>query len=240
MLWVSMAFVNAIEKFAMSAIFVQASMMICAYGAEVKPANPSHSVKPVKPTNSAKTAARAEKSTKAELKVKEDKVQDEKPSADSLVSNQQIVAAINDLKARHLLIPIDGIQPERLKGSFAEMRDDTRHEAVDILSPRNTPVRAVEDGKIAKLFLSKFGGNTIYQIDPTGQYVYYYAHLEGYEPNLKDGASVKRGDIIGFVGTSGNAPPDTPHLHFAVSVLTPEKQYWRTRALDPYLIFQTK
>lgn len=156
----------------------------------------------------------------------------------ALVSDAQIRSAIAELSARHLLLPIDGISADNLKGSFYEKRGDSVHEATDILAPRNTPIRALEDGTIAKLFLSRFGGNTIYQIDPSGKYVYYYAHLEKYEPNLKEGDKVKRGQIIGFVGTSGNAPPNTPHLHLSISVLTPDKKWWQARALDPYEVYK--
>ncbi|MBX9951980.1 MAG: M23 family metallopeptidase [Candidatus Obscuribacterales bacterium] len=143
------------------------------------------------------------------------------------------------MRTRHLLIPVEGVPADLLRGSFYEMRGSSAHKATDILAPRNTPVRAVEDGTIAKLFFSRFGGNTIYQTDPTGQYVYYYAHLEKYQPTLKEGDRVKRGQTIGFVGTSGNAPPNTPHLHFSISVLTKQKKWWQARALDPYEVFKS-
>src|SRR5207253_3174449 len=110
--------------------------------------------------------------------------------------------------------------------SFDERRDGRLHEAVDILAPRNTPVQAVEEGMIAKLFYSKAGGNTVYQFDPTQQFCYYYAHLERYAEGLRDGQRVARGDVIGFVGTSGNAPPGTPHLHFAIFELAADHRWW--------------
>src|SRR5205807_1983120 len=110
-----------------------------------------------------------------------------------------------------LRVPIDGVQYESFKGGFAEKRDGHQHEAVDILAPRNTPVHAAEDGIIAKLFVSNAGGNTIYQFDRDGRLCFYYAHLERYVDNLKEGQHVSRGDVIGYVGTSGNAPPGTPH-----------------------------
>lgn len=156
------------------------------------------------------------------------------------VSDEQVASAISDLRARHLQVPLDGIPVERFKGSFFEIRGETRHEATDIAAARNTPVRAVEDGTIEKLFLSKLGGNTIYQSDPSKKYVYYYAHLEGYEPSLTEGAKIKRGDIIGYVGTSGNAPPNSPHLHFSISILTPEKKWWKARAIDAYEVYKPK
>jgi murein DD-endopeptidase MepM/ murein hydrolase activator NlpD len=148
--------------------------------------------------------------------------------------------AIQDLQRRDLRVPIDGADVERMKGGFAEHRageDGHAHEAVDILAPRNTPVHAVQDGVIAKLFFSKAGGNTIYQFDQAQQFCYYYAHLERYADGLRDGQRVARGDVIGYVGTSGNAPPGTPHLHFAVYSLTPEHRWWQGHPIDPYLVF---
>ena len=114
-----------------------------------------------------------------------------------------------------------------------------RHEAVDILAPRGTPVRAVEDGTVAKLFLSKAGGITVYQFDASERFTYYYAHLDRYAEGLREGQRVERGDLIGYVGTTGNAPRNTPHLHFAIFELTPQKRWWEGTPVDPYLVFRT-
>lgn len=142
--------------------------------------------------------------------------------------------AIAELRSKHLLVPIQGANPESIKGSFYELRGDQLHHAADFLAPRNTPILAVEDGAISKLFLSKAGGITIYESDPTAKYIYYYAHLERYADNLKEGDKVKRGQVIGFVGTSGNAPPNTPHLHFSIGKMMQPHQYWNGAAIDPY------
>ena len=141
-------------------------------------------------------------------------------------------------RRNHLQLPIDGVEPESLKGGFAEARTGHPHEAVDILAPRNTPVHAVEDGSVAKLFVSRLGGNTIYEFDPAGQYAYYYAHLERYATGIREGDPIKKGQVIGYVGTSGNAPPNTPHLHFAVFELGPERRWWKGKAIDPYVLFR--
>ena len=147
--------------------------------------------------------------------------------------------AVKALRKRHLELPVQGLKRHDLRDTFSEMRAGTRrHEALDILAPRNTPVVAVEDGTIARLFLSKPGGLTIYQFDPTSTYAYYYAHLERYADGLKDGERVKRGQVIGYVGTSGNAPPDTPHLHFAIFKLTEAKHWWQGTAIDPYRVLR--
>jgi murein DD-endopeptidase MepM/ murein hydrolase activator NlpD len=151
------------------------------------------------------------------------------------------VATTGDIPHGRLRMPLDGEDVESLKGGFAETRGrDRPHEAVDMLAPRNTPVHAVESGSIAKLFTSKAGGLTIYQFDPSGRLCYYYAHLERYANGLKDGQAVSQGDVIGYVGTTGNAPPNTPHLHFAVFELNADKHWWQGRPLDPYQVFKER
>lgn len=143
-----------------------------------------------------------------------------------------------DLWQRDLLLPVEGVEPGALVDTFEAARGDRTHEALDIPAPRHTPVRAVEDGRIVKLFTSKRGGLTVYQFDPTGRYCYYYAHLDAYAEGLAEGKSIERGDVIGYVGTTGNAPPGAPHLHFAVTVLGPEKRWWEGRAIDPFPLFR--
>lgn len=146
---------------------------------------------------------------------------------------------LEDLRQRHLTLPVDGIKKDDLRSNFDELRGGSRrHEAIDILAPRNTEVFAVEDGTIARLFLSDAGGITIYQFDPTKRYVYYYAHLEKYAPGLEEGDHVKRGDVIGYVGTTGNAPRNTPHLHFAIFKMTDEKKWWQGTPIDPYSVLK--
>jgi murein DD-endopeptidase MepM/ murein hydrolase activator NlpD len=145
-----------------------------------------------------------------------------------------------DLRQRNLTLPVHGISKDDLRSNFDELRGGgaRRHEAIDILAPRNTPVFAVEDGTIARLFLSDAGGITIYQFDPTETYVYYYAHLEKYASGLDEGDRVSRGDVIGYVGTTGNAPRNTPHLHFAIFKMTGEKKWWQGTAIDPYSVLR--
>ena len=147
--------------------------------------------------------------------------------------------AVEVLRDRRLEVPVQGARREDLRSMFEEQRGGSRrHEAIDLLAPRNTPVVAVEDGTIAKLFVSDAGGLTIYQFDPTSTYCYYYAHLEGYAAGLKEGDRIKRGDLLGYVGTTGNAPRDTPHLHFAIFQLTEKKQWWQGTPIDPYTVLR--
>ncbi|HEY3057119.1 MAG TPA: M23 family metallopeptidase [Thermoanaerobaculia bacterium] len=139
-----------------------------------------------------------------------------------------------------LIIPVDGVSPDRLKSNFWESRGGFRvHRAIDILAPRGTPVRAAVDGTIRKLFTSRAGGITIYEFDRDEQKVYYYAHLDRYADTLHEGMSVSQGDVIGYVGTTGNAPANTPHLHFAISILPPAKEWWKGEPIDPYPLLIT-
>jgi peptidoglycan LD-endopeptidase LytH len=134
-----------------------------------------------------------------------------------------------------LLLPVAGVQPAQLTDTFNQQRDGTRrHEALDIMAPRGTPVLAAADGKLVKLFTSVPGGLTLYEFDPTGTYAYYYAHLDRYAPGLAEGQSLKRGQVIGQVGSTGNASEDAPHLHFAIFLLGPEKQWWKGTPIDPF------
>jgi murein DD-endopeptidase MepM/ murein hydrolase activator NlpD len=137
--------------------------------------------------------------------------------------------------AAQLLIPVAGIKAQALTDTFTDARGEGRvHDAIDIMATRGTPVLATDDGKVEKLFNSKQGGLTLYQFDPTGGYAYYYAHLDSYAPGIAEGKPLHRGDVIGYVGSTGNASPDAPHLHFAIFVLGPEKRWWQGTAINPY------
>lgn len=134
-----------------------------------------------------------------------------------------------------LIVPVQGVPPTALRRDFNDRRGGGRmHGALDILAPKGTPVVAVTDGTIRKLFTSNAGGLTIYHYDVAEERCYYYAHLDRYAPGLVEGMTVAQGDVIGYVGTTGNAPPRTPHLHFSVLVLTPTKEWWKGESIDPY------
>jgi murein DD-endopeptidase MepM/ murein hydrolase activator NlpD len=140
------------------------------------------------------------------------------------------------LEGRHLSMPIEGIPRDQLHDTFDERRGGglRSHEALDIMAARGTPVRAVDEGKIAKLFKSVAGGLTVYQFDPSETFAYYYAHLDRYAEGLREGQQVHRGDLLGYVGSTGNASEDAPHLHFAIFELGPERQWWKGEAINPY------
>ena len=151
------------------------------------------------------------------------------------VSIPGIDTTISDaLASRRLAIPVDGVTPRELLDTYPDRRGQKPHEAIDIHAPRGTRVIAVDDGRIAKLFTSAAGGLTVYQFDPQQRFAYYYAHLDRYADGLREGMIVRRGDVIGYVGTTGNAAPNAPHLHFAIFVLGPERQWWKGKPLNPY------
>ena len=132
--------------------------------------------------------------------------------------------------------PFESLNRSELRDSFNEIHHGHRHEAIDIMKPRGTPIRAVTDGTIEKLFLSKPGGLTIYQFDNSGTYCYYYAHLDHYAAGIREHMKVARGQVIGYVGTSGNAEANAPQLHFAINRLDPEKRWWKGEPINPYPI----
>ena len=145
---------------------------------------------------------------------------------------------VNYILGRGLLLPVDGITVSQLRDTFDEGRDAGRvHRALDILAPRGTAVLAADDGRVLRVRPNALGGNTIYATDPSGQVVYYYAHLDAYQPGLAEGATIVRGDVLGTVGTTGNAPKDTPHLHFQVMRMPPDGKYWDGDAINPYPLF---
>ena len=132
------------------------------------------------------------------------------------------------------MIPVEGIAPAALQNTYDQVRGARRHEAIDIMAARGTRVFAVDDGKLVKLFISVPGGITAYQFDPQGRLAYYYAHLDRYADGLREGMELKRGDLIGYVGSTGNASAEAPHLHFAVFRLGPEQQWWKGEPINPY------
>ena len=146
--------------------------------------------------------------------------------------------AVDYLMARGMEIPVAGRTVKNLSDTFDEGRDGGRtHRALDILAPRGTPVLAADSGRILRISENRLGGNTVYATDPQERIVYYYAHLDAYQPGLVQGMTIARGDTLGFVGTTGNAPKDTPHLHFQVMRMPADGKYWDGEAINPYPLF---
>jgi murein DD-endopeptidase MepM/ murein hydrolase activator NlpD len=135
-----------------------------------------------------------------------------------------------------LLVPVAGVSAAQLSDTFDDARgEERRHEALDIAAPAGTPVIAAAEGKIEKLFRSDDGGNTVYIRSPDGRTLYYYAHLQAYARGLEEGEAVAPGQRLGTVGSSGNADPAAPHLHFAVMRTEPGAKWWEpATAINPY------
>ena len=143
--------------------------------------------------------------------------------------------SISLLRKRDLRIPIAGVTREQLRDTFSDARAIGRsHDAIDIMAPRGTEVRAVDDGTIEKLFTSLAGGLTIYEFDPTRTFSYYYAHLDRYASGIGEHQAVTRGQLLGYVGSTGNASAKAPHLHFAIARLGPDRLWWKGDAINPY------
>lgn len=147
-------------------------------------------------------------------------------------------AATSGILPFKLIIPVQGIQREGLRDTFAEARSEGRvHNAIDIMAPQRTPVLAATDGTILRLMQSDKGGMTIYQASPDQRYVLYYAHLDGYAEGLSEGKQIRQGETIAYVGDTGNATPGSYHLHFAIWLVTDPKSYWSGENINPYSLF---
>jgi murein DD-endopeptidase MepM/ murein hydrolase activator NlpD len=135
----------------------------------------------------------------------------------------------------NLIIPVDGVKPEQLLDTFTDARSEGRsHDAIDILAPAGTPVLAAIEGEIVKLFQSERGGTTIYQLSPDKKLVFYYAHLQRYADAITAGKYVRQGEVIGYVGDTGNAGAGNYHLHFSIAALADPKRYWEGTNINPY------
>jgi murein DD-endopeptidase MepM/ murein hydrolase activator NlpD len=138
-----------------------------------------------------------------------------------------------DTLAVWMLVPVPGVDPDDLRDTFSEMRGARYHAALDIPAPRGTPVVAAEAGRVQKIWESKPGGHTVYVLGATGRFRYYYAHLEGYRPGLREGELVKAGEVIGYVGDSGNARPGDTHLHFGLFLVGDPDDWSGGTAINP-------
>jgi murein DD-endopeptidase MepM/ murein hydrolase activator NlpD len=143
------------------------------------------------------------------------------------------------LRARGLVVPVAGVPPERIPDTFNAARSGSRvHRATDIVAPRGTRVLSADDGRVLRVSRNRFGGLVVYATDPDERFVYYYAHLDRHADGVAEGTKLAKGDVIGYVGTTGNAPENTPHLHFQVMRRERDKGYWEGTPLDvrPYLV----
>ncbi|MFA5962968.1 MAG: M23 family metallopeptidase [Sphingomonas sp.] len=135
-----------------------------------------------------------------------------------------------------LALPIAGIARAALVDSWGDPRDNglRAHHGIDIMAPRMTPVRAAATGTIEKLFESAAGGTTLYLRTTQRDWTLYYAHLAGYAPGLHEGQAVQVGDVIGYVGDTGDAGPGNYHLHFGLTRTTPDQHWYQGEDVDPF------
>jgi murein DD-endopeptidase MepM/ murein hydrolase activator NlpD len=146
--------------------------------------------------------------------------------------------ALDALRERGLLVPVKGVRASQIPDSFDSPRDGERvHNAEDILARRGTPVLAADDGMVLRVGTNTLGGNIIWTTDPSGQFAFYYAHLQRHAKGLREGQQISRGDVIGYVGTSGNAPKSVPHLHFQLLRIVKGTRYSNGPPLDPLPFF---
>ena len=165
---------------------------------------------------------------------------DSGPVAEGNESPVPITASdLEALRAQAMVVPVAGLTPKDLVDSFDDKRGESRqHNALDIMAARNTPAIAATSGTIARLHNSVAGGLSIYQRDRTSKFVLMYGHLDSYRPGLKEGDTVRRGEIIGFVGSTGNANPLAPHLHFQIMRSENPKDWWRGTPINPFLVYR--
>ena len=136
-----------------------------------------------------------------------------------------------------LMVPVEGVAPARVPDTFNAVRGGRTHRAIDIMAPRGTPVVAVAAGHVYRIRQSGPGGLAVYATDSTRRWMFYYAHLDRFRDGLTEGMTLGQGDVIGFVGTTGNAPPDTPHLHFQLMHARFDTRWWDGEAVDPRAYF---
>lgn len=161
----------------------------------------------------------------------------DKPARAGTVANACLITAAQEPAG--LIIPVAGVRASELRDTFNQARAEGRtHNAIDIMAARDTSVLAVADGEVVKLFYSERGGNTIYQLSKDKQFVFYYAHLARYAEGLKQGHKARQGEVLAYVGDTGNAGAGNYHLHFAIWLVTDKKRYWDGINLNPYPILR--
>jgi murein DD-endopeptidase MepM/ murein hydrolase activator NlpD len=157
------------------------------------------------------------------------------PAAPAEKSRDSFVGQVN------LVIPVLGVKPEQLLDTFADARSEGRsHDAIDIAAPAGTPVVAALEGEVVKLFQSEKGGITIYQLSPDKKLVFYYAHLQRYGDGIHEGKYLRQGEVIGYVGDTGNAGAGNYHLHFSIATITDPKRHWDGTSINPYPLLKRR
>lgn len=159
----------------------------------------------------------------------------------SATSGLVATRSLDSRESALLPVPVEGVRREHLRDTYTQSRSEGRtHHAIDIHAPRGTPVIAVADGVIRKLHNGARGGLAIYLMDDDGTTRYYYAHLDGYAQGMYEGQRVERGEVIGYVGDTGNAQPGDYHLHFSVAILDSPSRWWEGENLNPFDLLRSR
>jgi peptidoglycan LD-endopeptidase LytH len=158
----------------------------------------------------------------------------------AMVPSSRMAGAIQRLRDKNLRIPVAGVSPSRIEDTFTAARDggERQHNALDIMAPRHTPVLSADEGVILRLSTNTLGGITIYAADRDQDFVYYYAHLDRYHDRVAVGKRIFKGDTLGYVGTSGNAPRNVPHLHFQVMLWPADGKWWNGEPVNPFPVLR--
>lgn len=133
-----------------------------------------------------------------------------------------------------LIIPVEGVNADALRDSWGAPRGERRHGGIDIPAEANTPVVSAADARVIRVHRSRAGGLAVYAIDPGGSWLFYYAHLASFAPGIEPGRRLSRGEPIGYVGSSGNASSELPHLHFAIERLPADGNWREAEGVNPY------
>ncbi len=145
------------------------------------------------------------------------------------------------LRSREMMVPVDGVRVNELSDTFNARRSGGRtHLALDVMARKGTPVVAADDGVVRRISTNALGGNTVYVVDPARRYVHYYAHLDRYARGLRVGQEIRRGDLIGTVGTTGNAPANAPHLHYQLLRYRDTRMWWTGDPVNPLPYLKTR
>jgi len=189
---------------------------------------------PAASANSSATSSVVPTPSPADMKVDPGVNENPQQSPDATLGN-------NFVGTLKLVIPVAGVKPDQLLDTFTDARSEGRsHDAIDIPAPAGTPVFAATDGEVVRLFQSERGGTTIYQISPDKKLLFYYAHLQRYVDGLEAGRFMRQGEVIGFVGDTGNAGTGNYHLHFSISVVADPKRYWEGTNINPFPLLRGK
>lgn len=208
------------------------AVVLASVAGACRPATPPPVVDPVPATTGAGTRVGLPSTPPARGAAADPRLYD---PAQGTVTEDDLAA----LRDRALAVPVHGMYPDQVPDHFTAGRSGgRRHNAVDLLVPRGTPVLSADAGLVTRVATNTLGGLTVWAADPTGRFAYYYAHLDGWTPGLAAGQRVERGTVLGWVGTTGNAPATAPHLHFQVLRITDPARPWLGVPIDPRPFFQ--